>query len=103
MSGKKDVVKIREEIKILENEKKINPGHSEEHAKSISPYICSEVPTLFNIVYRESEKDYIQIIRVMLDNLEKLNSGEINTDKATEQLGKFLFEKLVKPNIPEEE
>lgn len=99
---KKDVVKIRQEMQALEDEKTLNPGFPVERAVEIAPYISQEVPTLFSIIYNESEKDYIQIANVMVDNLDKLNKGELNADEATEQLGKFLFNKLVKPNLPEQ-
>lgn len=99
---KKDVSKLREEVQLLENKKKENSLLTEEEARDITPYMCKEAPTLFKIIFTESEKNYLEIAEAMLDNLEKLNSGEINADKATEHLGKYLFEKLVKPNLPEE-
>lgn len=103
MNGNKDVSKIRQEMEALENEKICNPGFSEMRAMELAPYMHNSVPTLFKIIYTESEKDYTMIANVMLNNLEQLYSGEINADKATETLGRFLFNKLVKPNLPDEE
>lgn len=101
-TAKKDIVKIREEMALLEAEKIETPLFSEERAKEIAPYMAKEVPALFSVVYRESEKNYLEISNIILNNIEKVDNGELTRDQATEVVGKMLFEKCVRPSIAEE-
>ncbi len=96
----KDVNKIREEIAVLEEQKELNSMLTEQDARELTPYICKEVPTLFKIIFTECEKDYKEIADNMLSHLERMNAG-LSLDKTTESLGRYLFEKLVEPNLPE--
>lgn len=102
-AGKKDVAKLREEMAALENEKIENPGFLEERAAEIAPYMYKETPTLFKVIYTESENDHVEISNFILDNIEKMNNGDLSKDDGTEKIGRMLFEKLVKPKISEDE
>jgi hypothetical protein len=94
----KNVKLIREEMDLLEEAKKM-VKLTEEGAIKLAPYTYKNVPTLFKTVLNESEKDYKEIYNRMLDQIEAMNQGDISRDKATENIGQYLFKKLVKPNI----